>query len=81
MAGGRVFVTVGTTLFEALVDAVLSPDVLRALAARGYRAVTVQYGRGVVRAASYVCLSVCLCVCLSWVNAPANSLTPWQVHG
>ena len=44
--GRRVFVTVGTTLFEPLVDAVLAPEVLRVLAGQGYRSVTVQYGKG-----------------------------------
>ena len=46
MAPRRVFVTVGTTRFDALVEAVLAPEVLDSLEALGYGALTVQYGSG-----------------------------------
>lgn len=41
-----VFVTVGTTLFDALVRTVVSPRFLDLAASRGYGAMTVQYGNG-----------------------------------
>ena len=40
------FVTVGTTKFEALVEAADSAPVLRALAKKGFERLVIQYGRG-----------------------------------
>jgi UDP-N-acetylglucosamine transferase subunit ALG13 len=50
-AGGRdaapyVFITVGTTSFEAFISAACSAEVAAALAARGFRRVVMQVGRG-----------------------------------
>jgi beta-1,4-N-acetylglucosaminyltransferase len=44
--GGYVFVTVGTTSFDAMVEAVTSPAFAAAVAARGHPRVVVQVGRG-----------------------------------
>lgn len=41
-----VYVTVGTTQFESLIDALLEADVLALLAAQGYRRLRMQVGRG-----------------------------------
>ena len=41
-----VFVTVGTTKFDALVEAICSPGVIRRFHENGYTKVTIQYGRG-----------------------------------
>ena len=41
-----VFVTVGTTRFDALVGAVDSPNVRKELAAKGYTHLLIQMGRG-----------------------------------
>jgi len=49
-----VFVTVGTTRFDKLVAAVLAPAVLQELAGRGYRRMTVQFGREPRQPAMYV---------------------------
>uniref|UniRef100_K3Z1D9 Glycosyl transferase family 28 C-terminal domain-containing protein n=1 Tax=Setaria italica TaxID=4555 RepID=K3Z1D9_SETIT len=49
MAGGErrtVFVTVGTTCFDALVMAVDSPEVKKALLQKGYTDLLIQMGRG-----------------------------------
>jgi beta-1,4-N-acetylglucosaminyltransferase len=43
-----VFVTVGTTLFEALIDAMTQKSVLERLAKLGYTLMIVQYGKGAV---------------------------------
>jgi beta-1,4-N-acetylglucosaminyltransferase len=43
---GLVFVTVGTTQFDALVEALLRPSALEALAKLGFRQLRVQHGRG-----------------------------------
>ncbi|TFL07070.1 glycosyltransferase family 1 protein [Pterulicium gracile] len=40
----RVFVTVGSTQFDALVQAVLSPDVLHALSSKGFTRLVLQSG-------------------------------------
>jgi beta-1,4-N-acetylglucosaminyltransferase len=48
-AGGRVFATVGTTSFDALVEALDSPSVLDALASAGHASLTIQVGRGAYR--------------------------------
>lgn len=45
-AGPTVFVTVGTTKFDALIRAVDNPALVAALAARGYRRLVVQVGAG-----------------------------------
>lgn len=42
----EVFVTVGTTKFELLIEAISRADVAEALAERGYTRATVQYGKG-----------------------------------
>ncbi|KAJ3189380.1 N-acetylglucosaminyldiphosphodolichol N-acetylglucosaminyltransferase catalytic subunit alg13 [Gaertneriomyces sp. JEL0708] len=44
-AGPRVFVTVGTTSFTALVDLVTSIPFLQALSDEGFRHITIQHGR------------------------------------
>lgn len=44
MSGRIVLVTVGSTLFQDLTDAVLQPDFLRALSSSGYTYMMVQYG-------------------------------------
>ncbi|MCO5577003.1 hypothetical protein L7F22_030825 [Adiantum nelumboides] len=44
--GGKVFVTVGTTLFDALVRAVDKPECKAALACQGYSSLVFQIGRG-----------------------------------
>ncbi|MCO5561734.1 hypothetical protein L7F22_015357 [Adiantum nelumboides] len=44
--GGKVFVTVGTTLFDALVRAVDKPECKAALARQGYSSLVFQIGRG-----------------------------------
>jgi beta-1,4-N-acetylglucosaminyltransferase len=41
-----VFVTVGTTCFDALVMAVASPEVKKALLQKGYSNLVIQMGRG-----------------------------------
>ena len=48
-AGGRVFATVGTTSFDALVEALDSPSVQDALASAGHASLTIQVGRGAYR--------------------------------
>ena len=45
----NVFVTVGTTSFDALVEALDSPAVVDILRARGYTSLTMQIGRGTYR--------------------------------
>jgi len=55
-----VFVTVGTTRFDKLVAAVLAPAVLQELAARGYRRMTVQFGREPRQPGMYVVGTGCL---------------------
>jgi beta-1,4-N-acetylglucosaminyltransferase len=47
----RAFVTVGSTRFDALVNAALSESVLNALAARGYTSVVVQAGNSALSGA------------------------------
>nr|CAG4643647.1 EOG090X0KOU [Ilyocryptus agilis] len=42
----RVFVTVGTTLFDDLISHALQPDTLQVLEARGYTHIKLQVGRG-----------------------------------
>eukprot|EP00039_Didymoeca_costata_P011113 m.153306 g.153306 ORF g.153306 m.153306 type:complete len:167 (-) comp15064_c0_seq10:1852-2352(-) len=49
MAEKLVFVTVGTTRFDALIEAVCSQDCIRALKKKGYNRVRVQVGRGEAR--------------------------------
>lgn len=44
--GGHVFVTVGTTLFDALIQAVDTPAFKRNLLDKGYRDLVIQYGKG-----------------------------------
>lgn len=44
--GGQVFVTVGTTSFDALVKVVDSPECKIALANKGYSSLVIQIGRG-----------------------------------
>jgi beta-1,4-N-acetylglucosaminyltransferase len=43
---GRVFVTVGTTLFDALVKEVDSQECKQVLASHGYSSLLIQLGRG-----------------------------------
>lgn len=45
----NVFVTVGTTSFDALVEALDNPAVVNILRARGYTSLTMQIGRGTYR--------------------------------
>ena len=45
----NVFVTVGTTSFDALVEALDNPAVVNILRARGYTSLTMQIGRGTCR--------------------------------
>ena len=45
----NVFVTVGTTSFDALVEALDNPAVVNILRARGYNSLTMQIGRGTYR--------------------------------
>ena len=47
--GGTVFVTVGTTRFDALVEAVDSEEVAAALAGKGYARLVVQLGASAYR--------------------------------
>ena len=42
------FVTVGTTLFESLIEAISTPSFLDRIAASGYTHVTIQYGKGAI---------------------------------
>jgi beta-1,4-N-acetylglucosaminyltransferase len=44
-----VFFTVGSTKFDALIEAALSDDVVAALMARGMRAMVVQYGNSQIQ--------------------------------
>ncbi|MCO5578961.1 hypothetical protein L7F22_032812 [Adiantum nelumboides] len=44
--GGKVFVTVGTTLFDSLIRAVDTAECTAALARRGYSSLVLQLGRG-----------------------------------
>ncbi|GAQ78100.1 beta-1,4-N-acetylglucosaminyltransferase [Klebsormidium nitens] len=44
--GGHVFVTVGTTLFDALIQAVDTPAFKRILLDKGYSNLVIQYGKG-----------------------------------
>lgn len=44
--GGYVFVTVGTTLFDALIQAVDTPAFKRVLLDKGYSKLVIQYGKG-----------------------------------
>ena len=44
--GKTVFVTVGTTLFEALIDAVTNASVLEKLQTLGFTKLVIQYGKG-----------------------------------
>eukprot|EP00873_Tetraselmis_striata_P045475 jgi/Tetstr1/465739/TSEL_010364.t1 len=44
--GGTVFVTVGSTLFDALVEAIDNPALAEVLLARGYSALVIQLGNG-----------------------------------
>eukprot|EP00965_Chrysotila_dentata_P255377 6212198-Pleurochrysis_carterae.AAC.2 len=46
MSGPLVFATVGTTQFNALIDAVLAESVLKLLYEQGYRRLRIQVGRG-----------------------------------
>lgn len=46
MSGQSVFVTVGTTQFEALINAVVKKETLEALRHRGYTKLTLQIGHG-----------------------------------
>ena len=41
-----IFVTVGTTLFEALIDGVTSASALQWMATNGYERLVIQYGKG-----------------------------------
>ena len=41
-----IFVTVGTTLFEALIDGVTSESALEWMVTNGYRRLVIQYGKG-----------------------------------
>jgi beta-1,4-N-acetylglucosaminyltransferase len=41
-----IFVTVGTTLFEALIEAVITEDALKWMANNGYANLIIQYGKG-----------------------------------
>jgi beta-1,4-N-acetylglucosaminyltransferase len=45
-AGRKVFVTVGTTLFEGLVDAVTTEAAIQWMLSKGYTHLVIQYGRG-----------------------------------
>lgn len=45
--GLRLFVTVGSTSFDSLIETVLSEPFLRGLYRNGFRSVAIQYGRGV----------------------------------
>ncbi|KEP66614.1 UNVERIFIED_CONTAM: glycosyltransferase family 28 C-terminal domain-containing protein [Hammondia hammondi] len=51
----RVLVTVGTTSFDALIDAVLDPAFLLLLLSRGCRRLVLQFGRGKSPALSFLC--------------------------
>eukprot|EP00250_Pteridium_aquilinum_P005029 c15190_g1_i2 orf=307-813(-) len=44
--GGKVFVTVGTTSFDALIKAVDAPECKAAIARQGYSSLVLQIGRG-----------------------------------
>jgi hypothetical protein len=44
--GGQVFVTVGTTLFDALIQAVDTPAFKKALLNKGCKKLVIQYGKG-----------------------------------
>lgn len=44
--GKHVFVTVGTTRFDALIEAVDRPAILSGLLSRGFTSLTVQIGHG-----------------------------------
>ncbi|GKY92725.1 hypothetical protein MPSEU_000242500 [Mayamaea pseudoterrestris] len=41
-----IFATVGTTLFDGLVDAIVSPQALENMASKGFTHLIVQYGKG-----------------------------------
>jgi beta-1,4-N-acetylglucosaminyltransferase len=43
---GTIFVTVGTTLFEALIQAVSTDDALQGMVENGYSSLVIQYGKG-----------------------------------
>lgn len=47
-AGGKVFVTVGSTYFDSMIEAVLSTSCLDAIRSAGYNTVHVQYGKGIL---------------------------------
>lgn len=44
--GKHVFVTVGTTKFNSLIEAVDDPEVLSTLSSKGYTSLTAQIGHG-----------------------------------
>eukprot|EP00959_Pyramimonas_sp_CCMP1952_P134805 2821081-Pyramimonas_sp.AAC.2 len=46
VASGEVFVTVGTTLFDALIRAVDTEECVSALARKGYTSLVLQIGKG-----------------------------------
>jgi beta-1,4-N-acetylglucosaminyltransferase len=46
MATRTIFITVGTTLFEALIECVVNPFFLNQIALHGFNRVVIQYGKG-----------------------------------
>lgn len=44
--GKHVFVTVGTTKFDALIEAIDHPEVLSGLSSKGFTSLTAQIGHG-----------------------------------
>ncbi|KAA8588816.1 UDP-N-acetylglucosamine transferase subunit ALG13 homolog [Etheostoma spectabile] len=50
-----VFVTVGTTSFDELIESITSPETVEALKARGYERLVLQVGRGSLLPAAHSC--------------------------
>ncbi|KAL3044710.1 hypothetical protein OYC64_013066 [Pagothenia borchgrevinki] len=55
-----VFVTVGTTSFDELIESITSPETVQALTARGYERLVLQVGRGSLVPAADSCPHVTL---------------------
>ena len=58
--GKQVFVTVGTTSFDALIRTIDTPECKTAISRKGYSSLLIQMGRG-----SYIPSQVCMCVIIA----------------
>ncbi|CAL1613648.1 unnamed protein product [Knipowitschia caucasica] len=55
-----VFVTVGTTSFDELIEAITSPAAVEVLKARGYERLVLQVGKGALLPGPAICPQICL---------------------